>query len=110
MRFLIVTALLAALGCAHVAEAGTTPRKRSWTEEKCVRYTRDWSEALRRLGETGLSREFIEGNAAFIKRGCTGDDKVCPRSARDWQLVDALTILVVNQGMSSTFLPFFCGR
>jgi hypothetical protein len=82
---------------------------RSWQAEKCFRYKRDFSEVLRRWGLTGVSREFIEGNDAFIAAGCDGGEKVCPRSARDRELIEVLTIRVVNEGMSSTFLPFAYG-
>ena len=88
-----------------VGAAAASP---SWPEQKCSRYQRDWNEALRRFGATGLSPEFIAGNAAFIGSGCAGLAKVCPRTAKDRQLVDILAIRVVNEGMSTTFLPFDC--
>jgi hypothetical protein len=84
--------------------------KRSWAEEKCRRYKRDFSEALRRWGPDGVGRDFVEGNRTFIEGGCRSDAKICPRSARERELVDVLTIRVVNEGMSSTFLPFGCGE
>jgi hypothetical protein len=109
MRFPLSALIVAALASisSQAGEAAESPRQQSWTEKKCALYTRDWSDALQRLGSNGVSQEFVDGNLAFIKRGCTGD-KVCARTPRDWQLVDALTILVVNQRMSSTFLPFGC--
>ena len=72
-------------------------------------YKRDFAEALRRWGPAEVSRAFIEGNMAFIESGCESGVKVCPQSARERELVDVLTIRVVNEGMSSTFLPFACG-
>lgn len=101
---LAVAAALCAIGAANDAAAA----KRSWPEEKCFRYQRDWSEALRRYGPDGLSAEFMAGNAAFIGAGCASLAKVCPRTAKDRELVDVLAIRVVNESMSTTFLPFGC--
>jgi hypothetical protein len=83
---------------------------RDWQAEKCFRYSRDWNEALRRYGQDGLSGEFVAGNAAFIRSGCLSPDKVCPRAGKDRQFADRLAIRVVNEGMSTTFLPFDCPR
>lgn len=95
--------LFAAGATADAAEA-----KRSWREEKCFRYERDWNEALRRYGVAGFSPEFLAGNSAFIRSGCESPDKICPRTAKDRELVDVMAIRVVNEGMSTTFLPFDC--
>ena len=67
-----------------------------------------WNEALRRYGPSGFSPEFLSGVAAFIRSGCESVAKVCPRTAKDRELVDVLAIRVVNEGMSTTFLPFDC--
>ena len=82
--------------------------KRDWPREKCFRYGRDWNEGLRRYGRDGLSEDFVAGNTAFIGSGCLSSEKICPRSAKDRRLADALAIRVVNEGMSTTFLPFDC--
>jgi hypothetical protein len=50
----------------------------------------------------------VAGNEAFIHAGCRAARKICPRTARERELVDVLAIRVVNEGMSSTFLPFDC--
>jgi hypothetical protein len=102
---LVVTPVLL---CAALVAVGGAQAKRSWSEEKCFRYGRDWSEALRRFGPAGFSPEFLSGGAAFIRSGCERDAKVCPRTAKDRELVDVLAIRVVNEGMSTTFLPFDC--
>jgi hypothetical protein len=102
-------ALAAALLCALAARApaaDSAELKRDWPHEKCFRYGRDWSDALRRYGRDGLSAEFVAGNEAFVGSGCLSAEKICPRSAKDRQLADALAIRVVNEGMSTTFLPF----
>jgi hypothetical protein len=102
---LVATLVLICAGAAVVADAQA---KRSWSEEKCFRYQRDWNEALRRYGPSGFSPEFLSGVAAFIHSGCASGAKVCPRTAKDRKLVDVLAIRAVNEGMSTTFLPFDC--
>jgi hypothetical protein len=67
---------------AGPAAADSGQVKRDWPQEKCFRYGRDWSEALRRYGQDGLSAEFVAGNAAFVGSGCLSPDKICPRSAK----------------------------
>jgi hypothetical protein len=101
--------LLSALA-AGPAAADSGQVKRDWPQEKCFRYGRDWSEALRRYGRDGLSAGFVAGNEAFVGSGCLSPEKICPRSAKDRRLADALAIRVVNEGMSTTFLPFDCPR
>jgi hypothetical protein len=104
LRLVVAPVLL----CAALAAVGDAQAKRSWSEKKCFRYERDWNEALRRFGPAGFSAEFLSGSAAFIRSGCERDAKVCPRTAKDRELVDVLAIRVVNEGMSTTFLPFDC--
>ena len=103
----IVAAALVALAAGR-ASADPAAAKRDWTEEKCFRYARDWNEALRRFGAEGLSPRFLAGNTEFIRARCRRPDPICPATAKDRKLVDALSIRVVNEGMSTTFLPFDC--
>jgi len=104
LRLVVAPVLL----CAAAFAVGGAQAKRSWSEEKCFRFTRDWNEALRRFGASGFSPEFLAGVGAFTRSDCRGADKVCPRTAKDRELVDVLAIRVVNEGMSTTFLPFDC--
>jgi hypothetical protein len=55
-----------------------------------------------------LNAAFIDANQAFIDSGCESDAKICARSPRERELVDVFAIRVVNEGMSTTFLPFGC--
>ena len=105
-RPLLVVALVAMAG----GRAAADQPKRSWPQEKCFRYARDWSEALSRYGGNGFSPEFLAGNAGFIEAGCRRLHPVCPLTVKDRELADALAIRVVNEGMSTTFLPFDCPR
>jgi hypothetical protein len=100
---------LSALSAAPAAADSAQPNP-DWPHEKCFRYGRDWSDALLRYGRDGLSAEFVAGNEAFVGSGCLSADKICPRSAKDRRLADALAIRVVNEGMSTTFLPFACPK
>lgn len=109
LRRALAAGVLAAFAGGPAAADAPAP-KRNWPEEKCFRYARDWHEALRRYGQNGLSVEFVAGNAAFIQSGCLNPDKVCPRAAKDRRFADVLAIRVVNEGMSTTFLPFDCPR
>jgi hypothetical protein len=109
LRVALAAMFLSALA-AGPASADSSQVKRDWPQEKCFRYGRDWSEALRRFGRDGLSADFVAANAAFIGSGCLNPEKICPRSAKDRRLADVLAIRVVNEGMSTTFLPFDCPR
>ena len=108
MRFLVFALVAAALALAAPAQADPPAAKRTWAQEKCFRYKRDWTEALRRFGADGLSAAFVGGNEAFIASGCESDAKICARLPRERELVDILAIRAVNAGMSTTFLPFGC--
>lgn len=109
-RPVVAALLLSALTAGLPARAASAQVKRDWPQEKCFRYGRDWNEALRRFGRSGLSAEFISRNAAFINSGCVNPEKICPRLAEERRLADVLAIRVVNEGMSTTFLPFDCPR
>jgi hypothetical protein len=85
-------------------------QQRSWSEEKCVRYQKAWVELLKRSGKEGLGTEFMEQHNAFIENGCTTAGDVCPRSPRELDVANVLTIRAMNAGMASTFLPFACRR
>ena len=106
-RRALMAAVLAALSTSPAAADSGAP-KRDWRQEKCFRYARDWNEAMRRYGREGISAEFLAGNAAFIHSCCLDRRKICPSTAKDRTLADALAIRVVNSGMSTTFLPFDC--
>ena len=104
----LILLLLVAI-CGHFPEVSAQPvQQRSWTEEKCVRYKDAWQGALQRWGREGLGTAFLERHEAFIAGGCTGQHDVCPRSAKEIELANVLTIRAMNAGMASTFLPFRC--
>jgi hypothetical protein len=104
-RFVLVA--IAILACAHVAPA-LAQDAANWPQVKCERYKASWTDALKRRGAEGLSPEFVERHEAFLKGGCTGRADVCPRTPRDFDMANVLTILAMNFGTASTFLPFGC--
>ncbi len=85
-------------------------QQRSWSEEKCFRYQKAWIELVRRSGKEGLGTEFMDRHNAFIDSGCTTVADVCPRSPRELDVANVMTIQAMNAGMASTFLPFACRR
>jgi hypothetical protein len=106
-RSACMTAILVLL---MIAEGAGQPagQPRSWTEEKCYRYSQATTDALRRWGNEGLGRDFLDRHDRFIAGGCTGEADVCPRSPREIELANILTVRALNAGMASTFLPFGC--
>lgn len=95
------------LAAAAVSPAASQPAS-DWTQVKCQRYTRAWTDALARRGRDGLTAEFVARNEAFLESGCTARADVCPRSAKDFEMANLLTVLAMNAGTASTFLPFAC--
>ncbi len=80
---------------------------RSWTEEKCERYSHAWAEVEQRQGTQGLSGPFLAAHAAFLAGGCR-ERAACPRTPQDYARADLMTVLALNAGISGTFLPFIC--
>jgi hypothetical protein len=91
---------------AASAAAGPKP----WREVKCERYRQAWTEVRRRWGLEGLGQAFIERHDAFLASGCTADADVCPRSPREIEIANILTIAAMNAGTASTFPPFACRK
>lgn len=81
---------------------------RGWAAEKCDRYARAWPEALARFGTQGLSPAFLEGHAQFLASGCRERRDLCPETPAELAIADAMTIVAMNAGAASTFLPFTC--
>lgn len=90
------------------AQSAQSPAKRSWVEEKCLRYRKGWDEALKRFGRAGLGQPFLARHEAFLASGCTGAHDVCARSAQELEMANRMVIVAMNAGMASTFPPFGC--
>jgi hypothetical protein len=108
VRRLAAIAGLAAAVIAPADRSAAESSRRTWTEEKCVRYGRDWRQALSRLGTEGLRPAFIARHEAFVSGGCAGPRDVCPRTSKEFEMANVLTIRAMNFGAASTFLPFSC--
>ncbi|HEX2552975.1 MAG TPA: hypothetical protein VHL98_04685 [Microvirga sp.] len=85
-------------------------RSQTWSEVKCERYAKAWSDLLSRRGKAGLGPDFIERHEAFTASGCTARADVCPRSAEELDVANVMVILAMNAGTASTFLPFACRK
>jgi hypothetical protein len=82
----------------------------TWSEVKCARYTKAWSELLARRGTQGLGQEFVASHEAFLASGCTARADVCPRSAEELDVANIMVVMAMNAGTASTFPPFACRR
>lgn len=105
IRALVLLGALLALGGGAVAQQRPGA---GWTEVKCSRYAATWPEALARFGRDGLGAEFLARHDAFLASGCRQRAAVCPRSAQEIALADAMTVAAMNAGTASSFLPFAC--
>ncbi len=103
----LLTLSLAAVPTHALAQES---RAQSWSEVKCERYSKAWSDLLARRGSSGLSKEFVDRHEAFLASGCTAKADVCPRSSEELEVANFLVILAMNAGTASTFLPFACRK
>ncbi|MDX1742842.1 MAG: hypothetical protein R3186_04510 [Ruegeria sp.] len=81
---------------------------RTWSEQKCVLYDRAVQDALGFQGREGLREEFLRENQSFIDGDCQTYGNVCPITDAEIELANLLTIMTMNEGMASTFVPFNC--
>ncbi len=79
-----------------------------WTRQKCELYAHIFRDALGLQGHEGLSSDFLSNNQKFIDAGCTGERRLCPISEEELAFADILTLMTMNEGMASTFVPFGC--
>jgi hypothetical protein len=105
-----LAALLASSIASGASRAVAQDGSQSWSEVKCARYKKAWSDALARRGTRGLGREFLDSHEAFLASGCTARADVCPRSAEELDLANIMVISAMNAGTASTFLPFSCRK
>lgn len=87
---------------------GQTGDARDWVETKCALYRSHWRQALDQFDSAEFDPSFVEASEAFMASGCTGVVAVCPRTAMDFEIANAVTIALMNEGAASTFLPFRC--
>jgi hypothetical protein len=106
----IAAALVCSVAAGSFSALAQDTRRQSWSEIKCERYKKAWSDALARRGTKGLGQPFIASHEAFLASGCSIRGDVCPRSAEELDLANILVIAAMNAGTASTFLPFACRK
>ncbi len=80
----------------------------SWPERKCAIFGDAWQAVAPKAGPDAPSPGFRAGVVSFIASGCQTPRDNCPASAADVAIADALALIVVLEGMPTTFLPFSC--
>ncbi|MBU2982586.1 hypothetical protein KO498_12280, partial [Lentibacter algarum] len=103
--FWINAAILACLAGLAVAEPVPLSE---WTAQKCVLYTEGWNWVLETQDLSGARSEFLSEHQSFIDAGCDHAIEICPLSKGDLALANLLTLISMNEGMASTFVPFAC--
>ncbi|MDU9002301.1 hypothetical protein [Sedimentitalea todarodis] len=103
---LVTMAVLLALWADGVA--GQDAVADNWTRQKCDLYSAAWQDVQASFDTSVVSEEFLEKHQNFITLGCPADMRVCAVSPEEIELANLLTILSMNEGMASTFVPFGC--
>jgi hypothetical protein len=80
----------------------------NWAQRKCDLYSEGWRWVLQSQDLNGVRQTFIQGHQAFIDANCDHSIEICPVTKRERQLADILTVMSMNEGMASTFVPFAC--
>lgn len=106
MKRASILAVVCALG-ADVTSAQSSDRRLS-AADKCEIYKSAWDSVT--ASARDLSTSFVESNVAFIKGDCVNYGDVCPRTEGDLAAANMLTVLTMNHGLASTFVPFKCAK
>ena len=93
---------------AVIATANKAFPQDNWTLRKCDLYFEARIWVLETQNLAGVRIAFIEEHQAFIDANCNHAIEVCPVTKRDEHLADLLTVMSINEGMASTFVPFAC--
>lgn len=96
-----------ALLCLFVLAASPIGAE-SWPERKCAIFAEAWQAAAPKEGPAAPSPDFRAGVVSFIASGCQTPRDNCPAGPADVAIADALALIVVLEGMPTTFLPFSC--
>ncbi|MGH1329611.1 MAG: hypothetical protein ACRBBK_01905 [Paracoccaceae bacterium] len=98
--------MIAALGAAPLNAQSLEGK--TWRAQKCVLYQAAVRDAIALQGDEGLSAAFLAANARFMAGGCELEARICLTSPQEFELANMLTIMTMNEGMASTFVPFGC--
>jgi hypothetical protein len=93
---------------AAVALLPIAAQAQDWAAQKCVLYTQGWDWVLETQDLTGVRPVFLDAHQQFIDAACDHSVKICAETPREVELADMLTIMSMNEGMASTFVPFAC--
>ena len=102
MRGIALAATLLLLSPAGAEEPS------AWQQQKCALYTDAWARALDSIGSDDINYNFLAANGNFIASGCTEQIAICPQSNQERDIADLITLVMMNEGAASTFLPFRC--
>lgn len=83
---------------------------KDWSQRKCALYAAAVQDALVVLGPDGLRPAFLAENRTFIASGCVAPREICAETPQEYAFADLLTVMTMNEGMASTFVPFGCGN
>lgn len=105
MPLVVISACLS----SGMPASGQEPVLTEWQITKCRVYADAFQDASGGRKE-GLSQSFLDENEAFVAKGCVERVPVCPRTQADLDVANILTIVAMNAGTASTFLPFACAN
>jgi hypothetical protein len=104
--YVLLGAVVALAVTAHAAVATETS---AWQDQKCAAYQAAWEKLTASLDLSQVNYAFLAGNENFIASGCLAHDMpICARSDVELEAANALTLVAMNAGAASTFLPFRC--
>ncbi len=100
--------ICAVAGLSPISAQAQSLEGLTWKQQKCVLYERAVGDAFDILGHDGFTQGFLDANGAFIESGCVTQGAVCPATDIEYDFANLLTIMTMNEGMASTFVPFGC--
>ncbi len=103
-----IASILCLAAMLALPAAAQLPAGKNWSEQKCERYTKAWTELMARRSRTGLSERFLADHARFLASGCSEGRDVCPRSPEEFELANIMVMAAMNAGTAGTFPPFAC--
>lgn len=105
---ILLSGLVLVQTSAAAASPKPDPAPDAWTVEKCARYGRAFADLSKAFDAPDITDGFIRGNRDFIAAGCSNGADICPTSPGDMEFANALTLMAMNGGAASSFLPFIC--
>lgn len=79
-----------------------------WPAQKCAFYTEAWDWVMKTQDLSNIGPAFMVGHQEFIDQSCDQRIRICPVGEAERKLADMLTVMSMNEGMASTFVPFSC--